>query len=168
MNSIKNPKFILVTFSVLIVTGFVFAAFRTTRGSAIQDPLQEIIENEFQSETNTIDEGTIPENISISSLEYGPTATIIPRSNELPTTITSEEYLINTSEYAIIHYEESNSYSIVLLQEPLTTYQKQAEEELLKILNIPPSVACTRDIEIKVPRFVTDNVAEYRSLSFCN
>ncbi len=153
----------------LILSGFIFASLETIR---LNVPLFEGDGNDSNTSisSDTIPEETTstPDNISITSLDKGPVATTIPRNDTVPTTVTTEEYLSNKDGYAILHYKESNSYSIILLREPLDTYQKQAEEELIKLLNIPPYIACDRNIEVKVPRFVTKNTAEYRSLSFCN
>jgi hypothetical protein len=67
--------------------------------------------------------------------------------------------LLETENYQIIYSGESDSYLIFITGSPFDTYRNQAENNLLKLLEITTQEACLLNIEIATPYFANPEVA---------
>lgn len=80
----------------------------------------------------------------------------------------SNYVFIETGDYKIIYMAETNTYLIFITNPLFDTYRTQAENELIKTLNITPAEACQLTISITTPRFANPDLAgQVFKPSFC-
>jgi hypothetical protein len=74
----------------------------------------------------------------------------------------------NTTPYSIYYAERNKSFSITLLQKPLGSIRKQAEQTLLKKLGLSEVQACNLVVYVGVPAEISEEYAGMElGLSFC-
>lgn len=77
-------------------------------------------------------------------------------------------YLVETEQFAITQNEDE-SYLITILSKPASVSIERAEQEFLDVLGLSYQQACTLEVVIAVPAFVSaNNTPETLGLSFCN
>jgi hypothetical protein len=81
-----------------------------------------------------------------------------------------EIYLSNNNpeRYQILYMESFDQFLISILAGPFQTVREEAEQDLLRQLNIPQDEACALDVSITTPTFVNpDSSGKTYGLSFC-
>lgn len=77
--------------------------------------------------------------------------------------------LINEDKaFQIFYYDLDQSFSIAILQEPISDIKKVAEAQLLERLQISRKDACNLIVSVTVPSFVSEEISgQNLGLSFC-
>ena len=80
-----------------------------------------------------------------------------------------DTYVIDKTEYSITYLPKQGKFMISILTSPFEQIRLQAEQDLLKELQISQAQACKLDISISTPLFANPDFSgqQYR-LSFCN
>lgn len=122
---------------------------RTNTGSTINFPTKDTINETIPVRDFKSDPGVTP---------WGDNTTLI----------LGDGLIADEQAFQIFYYEVDKSFSIAILQEPITDIRKVAEAQLIERLQISENDACKLIISVTVPSFVNENISgQNLGISFC-
>jgi hypothetical protein len=169
--SIKN--FLII--GIILLLAIVYLLWQSQQPGAVQDvaPIKERIGLETSS-IDRVDVGTNTNfpvkdssggTVSVRDFQNDPGVSNWGDDNTL---VLGDGLIAEDPAFQIFYYQSDRSFSIAILQEPISDVRKVAEAQLLERLQISTADACKLIITVTVPSFVNENISgQNLGLSFC-